>query len=69
MKPTQLRLQITKLAVCAGSRLMAQLNLGSRKIRCLSLARGGIYFAASLPGVEKFPSQAKAFKGQKRFDH
>lgn len=43
---------------------MAQLNLGSRKIRCLSLAHGGIYFAASLPVVEEFPSQAKAFKGQ-----
>lgn len=48
---------------------MAQLNLGSRKIRCLSLAHSGIYFAASLPGVEEFPSQAKDFKGQKRFDH
>lgn len=48
---------------------MAQLNLGSRKIRCLSFAHGGIYFAASLPGVEEFRSQAKAFKGQKRFDH
>lgn len=48
---------------------MAQLNLESRKIRCLSLACGGIYFAAKLPAVEEFPSQAKAFKGQKRFDH
>lgn len=48
---------------------MAQLNLGSRKIRCLSLTHGGIYFAAALPGAEEFPSQAKAFKGQKRFDH
>lgn len=34
---------------------MAQLNLGSRKIRGLSLLHKGIYFAASLGG-EQHPS-------------
>lgn len=37
---------------------MAQLNLGSRKIRGFSLLHKGIYFAASLGG-EQHPSRGR----------
>lgn len=51
-----------------GVQLMAQLNLGSRKIRCFSLLRGGIYLAASILGWKAFPPQPKLSKA-KRCEH